>query len=89
MQVKADVFKALGHPARLAMVEALGAGERCVCELQQIVGFDLSTVSKHLSILKNVGLVYSRKEGKQVIYKLGCPCTLDFMTCVDQAVAER
>jgi len=45
MGARAEIFKALGHPARLAMVEALGDGEQCVCELQELVGSDMSTVS--------------------------------------------
>lgn len=89
MHARAEVFKALGHPARLAMVIALGKGERCVCELQELVGSDMSTVSKHLSILRAVGLVDSEKRGLQVFYSLNCPCTLDFVSCVDRALAER
>ena len=51
-KLKAGVIKAMGHPSRLAMVEALADGELCVCELQKLVGSDMSTVSKHLSVLK-------------------------------------
>lgn len=89
MAARADIFKALGHPARLAMVQALGDGERCVCELQELVGSDMSTVSKHLSILRAVGLVESDKRGKQVYYSLKLPCALRFIDCVDSALEER
>ena len=89
LRTRAEIFKALGHPARFAMVVALGAGERCVCELHEIVGSDMSTVSKHLAVLRNVGLVDTDKRGKQVFYSLRCPCTLDFIECVEQAVKER
>ena len=89
MRARAEIFKALGHPARLAMVIALGKGEQCVCDLQELVGSDLSTVSKHLTVLRSVGLVESDKRGKQVFYSLKLPCTLGFIDCVDKALKER
>jgi len=89
MEARADIFKALGHPARLAMVMALGDGERCVCELQEVVGSDMSTVSKHLTVLRSAGLVDSEKRGKQVFYSLRLPCTLGFLDCVNRALEER
>ncbi len=89
LQARAEIFKALGHPARLAMVVALGEGERCVCELRALVELDMSTVSKHLAVLKSVGLVEADKRGKQVFYALGLPCALGFLECVDRAVTER
>jgi len=89
MHARAEIFKALGHPARLSMVVALGKGERCVCELQELVGSDMSTVSKHLTVLRSVGLVEADKRGKQVFYSLRLPCTLGFVDCVDNALKER
>jgi len=89
MAARAEIFKALGHPARLAMVIALGEGERCVCELRELVGSDMSTVSKHLTVLRSVGLVEADKRGKQVFYSLKIPCTLGFVQCVDKALGER
>jgi DNA-binding transcriptional ArsR family regulator len=56
-EARAKVIKALGHPSRLHMVDELGKRERCVCELTEMVGADISTVSKHLSVLKNAGIV--------------------------------
>jgi DNA-binding transcriptional ArsR family regulator len=81
-QDQAAIFKALGHPSRLAMVHALGTQERCVCELQQIVGSDMSTVSKHLALLKQVGIVTIRREGNQIFYHLRTPCILELFTCL-------
>jgi ArsR family transcriptional regulator len=85
---RAQVLKALGHPSRLAMVEALLEGERCVCELQALVGSDMSTVSKHLSVLRNAGLVDDRKEGLKVFYSLRLPCVAGFLQCVDEVVGR-
>jgi DNA-binding transcriptional ArsR family regulator len=88
LEMRANILKALGHPTRLFIVEELADGERCVCELQQKIGSDTSTVSKHLSILKNVGLVHDDKRGNQVFYTLKAPCILRVFDCVEQAVRE-
>ena len=63
VKARAAVYKALGHPTRLFIVEELSHGERCVCELTAMVGADVSTVSKHLSVLRGVGLVEDEKRG--------------------------
>lgn len=86
---QAAIFKALGHPARLTMVAALGKRPHCVCELRELVGSDMSTVSKHLTVLRNAGLVSADKNGKQMIYTLRLPCTLGFLDCVNRALKER
>lgn len=82
-ETRAEVIKALAHPSRILIVEALSKGERCVCDLTDLVGADISTVSKHLSILKGVGLVQSEKRGLNQYYRLTCPCLNDFFQCVD------
>lgn len=80
---RAVIVKAMAHPSRLMMIDALSEGEKCVCELQRLVGSDLSTVSKHLSVMKQAGLVTDRKEGLQVFYRLRVPCILRFFDCVE------
>ncbi len=65
------------------MLEALTEGERCVCDLQRIVGSDLSTVSKHLALMREAGLVADWRQGVQVFYRLRVPCVLSFLDCVD------
>lgn len=88
IEAKANVFKALGHPTRLRMAERLAAGELCVCELLDEIDADFSTVSKHLSILKQAGVVASEKRGKQVYYRLKVPCILNLMPCVEAVIQE-
>jgi len=83
---RANVLKALAHPSRLMMVEELANGERCVCELQELVGADMSTVSKHLAVLKKAGLVESDKRGLQVFYTLLSPCVMNFFSCVESVI---
>lgn len=60
----AKIIKAMAHPSRLLIIEELQKQERCVNELTEMVGADTSTVSKHLSVLKNAGLVSDEKKGK-------------------------
>jgi ArsR family transcriptional regulator len=85
----AQIFKALAPPARLQVVEELARGERCVCELQAIIGSDMSTVSKHLSVLKNAGVVSDDKRGSQVFYTLKVPCILGFFGCIESMLEDR
>lgn len=84
MQRGAEVFKALGHPSRLAMISALESGERCVCDLHELVGGDLSTVSNHLAVLRAAGLVKSERRGTQVFYRLRMRCILTVLHCVER-----
>ncbi len=86
--LRARVIKALGHPTRLFIVEELARGERCVCELQAMIGADISTVSKHLSVLKAANLLADDKRGAQVFYSLRVPCVLSFFGCVEAIIAE-
>jgi ArsR family transcriptional regulator len=69
---------------RLEMLYALREGERCVCRLQELSGLDMSTVSRHLSVLKNAGLVTARKDKNWIFYTLACPCALDFADCLEK-----
>ena len=86
---RSQVFKALAHPARLFMVEELAAGEKCVCELTALLDLDTSTVSKHLSVLKNAGVVSDEKRGLMVYYSIKMGCVPGFFSCVQQALEEQ
>lgn len=68
--IKAGIFKALGHPTRLGIMEMLQDGECAVSEMVDRFGFSMATVSKHLTVLKNSGLVSNRKEGSSVYFKM-------------------
>ena len=87
-EAKAGVLKALAHPTRLWIAEQLQSGEKCVCEFVDQIDADFSTISKHLSVLKQAGIVADEKRGKQVYYTLTVPCVLNFMQCVE-AVLEN
>jgi len=85
-RAKAQILKALAHPTRLFIVDELSRGERCVCELTEMVGDDISTVSKHLSVLKAAGVVEDDKRGSQVFYSVRVPCVLNFFSCVESVL---
>jgi len=86
---QARIFKALGHPSRLIMAEALTRGPLCVCDLHRKVGGDLSTVSRHLAVMKEAGVVTDAKRGTSVFYSLALPCLDTFLHCTGEAVRKR
>ena len=84
MEKRAEKFKALGHPTRLWIVEQLKDGaEHCVCEFVKAVGVEFATVSRHLSVLKTAGIIEDDKRGKEVWYRLACPCIATMMACME------
>jgi ArsR family transcriptional regulator len=89
MAARARVLKAMAHPSRLLILEELSEKERCVNELTEMVGSDMSTVSKHLTVLQNTGLVQGCKRGTQVFYCLRVPCVLKFMDCVESVLKSN
>ena len=87
-EARVRVVKAMAHPTRMFIVDELSrCEERCVCELTEMVGADISTVSKHLSILKTAGIISADKRGNQVYYRLRVPCILDFFRCVESVAS--
>jgi ArsR family transcriptional regulator len=64
------LLKALADPLRLQVIEALGSGERCVCELTAELGLAQSKLSFHLRVMKEAGLIAAREEGRWVYYRL-------------------
>lgn len=88
-QLHAQILKALSHPTRLFIVNELENGERCVCELQAMIGDDVSTISKHLSILKQAGIIEDRKEGLNVYYNLKLTCIPTFLFCIENMMMEK
>ncbi len=86
LNARAGVLKAMAHPTRLFIIEELEKEERCVCDLTEQIGADVSTVSKHLSVLKQAGIVVDDKRGNQVFYKLRVPCILNFFGCVESVL---
>ena len=88
-EARAKIVKAMAHPTRLYIVEELSRRPRCVCELTDMVGADVSTVSRHLSMLKNAGIVSDEKRGNMVLYSLKVPCVLKFFSCVESVLKSQ
>jgi len=82
----AQVLKALGHPSRLLLVDRLAGGECCVCELTALVGADVSTVSRHLAVLREAGIVADERRGAQVFYRLVAADALEVVHLSDRVV---
>ena len=80
----APLFKALAHPKRLAILEALRDGERCVCELEEALHLRQAYVSQQLTVLREAGLVCYRKDGWNVYYRIGRP---EVYTLLEMATA--
>jgi ArsR family transcriptional regulator len=85
-EARARIIKVLAHPTRLVIVYELKNGPRCVCEIHAVAGADRTTVSKHLSVLKNAGILQDEKRGLQVYYSLRCPCVMDFFACAEKVL---
>ncbi len=89
-EARASVLKALAHPTRIYIVDLIEReGAHCVHDLTERVGVDTSTVSRHLSILKNAGVLRDRKEGTTVYYSLACGCIADFMAGLEGVLRSK
>ena len=84
---RARILKALAHPTRLKLVDQLSAhDEVCVCDLTAAIGSDMSTVSRHLTQLKNAGIVESEKHGQMVFYRLRVKCLTGLFGCIESVL---
>jgi len=88
-ELRAKIIKAMAHPSRMMIIDALAKEKQSAGNLVKLVGADASTVSKHLSILKNTGLVKAEKQGLMVFYSLTIPCITDFFKCVESILSAH
>ncbi|MGN6368217.1 MAG: ArsR/SmtB family transcription factor [Phycisphaerae bacterium] len=86
---KAEIIKAVAHPLRVAVVDFLKEGEKCVCEIAGHVGSERSNVSRHLAVMLKAGILRSRKEGLMVFYELRTPCIVNFLNCATQTLKHN
>ena len=87
LQRQAQVFKALGHSGRMAIIHALADGEVCACDLAAVAGCSSPTASRHLSVLRHAGLIADERRGQQIFYRLAFPCVLTFAECITRVDA--
>jgi DNA-binding transcriptional ArsR family regulator len=88
-EARAKIIKAMAHPTRLFIIDELAQGQRCVCELTKMIGSDMPTVSKHLSVLKNAGIVQDEKIGTKIFYHLRCTCVTHFFGCIESVIKSN
>ena len=86
---RASILKSLAHPSRLLIIEMLEEAPRCVGELTEAIGADITTVSKHLAVMKRAGLVRSEKHGTYSEYSLACDCVTRMIDCIEEVTASR
>lgn len=83
------LLKALAHPARLAILEALRGGEACVCHMEALFGWRQAYLSQQLMVLREAGLVADRREGWNVYYRVVRPEIFAVLDALQQAVPAR
>lgn len=82
-ETKARIIRALAHPVRLFLVEKLAEAPLCVGDLTGLTDLDMSTVSRHLRVLRTAGIVASEKRGNTVLCRLRVPCVLTWTECIE------
>ena len=85
-KARADILKALAHPTRVLILDALSQSDRCVNDLRYLVSTSLPTLSRHLDKLKRAGIVTERRAGPKVIHHLACPCMMQALSCTCEAL---
>lgn len=86
---QAKIFKALGHPARLMMVEAMLENPKTVTELTNMVQLEMPTVSRHLAVLKEAQVVKAQKKANSIIYSIELTCLKGFLQCSRNTVTMK
>lgn len=88
-EIRSNIIKSMAHPVRLMIVEYLKDGSRSFSEIFDLFALDKSTVSKHLLVLKEAGIVSSKKNGTDMIYTLEVPCITDFFGCITAVIENN
>jgi len=88
-EARARIAKALAHPTRLQMLDALAERKCCVCELTELTRLDQSTVSKHLAVLKQAGIVADRRAGTKTFFRLRICCLQRLWECIESVLKDN
>ncbi len=86
---QAGIAKAVAHPLRVAVIDFLKDGERCVCDIAEQVGSERSNISRHLSVMVHAGVLTCRKDGLKVFYNLKTPCIAQCLSCITRVVKQQ
>jgi ArsR family transcriptional regulator len=87
--VKANLFRVLGHPARVRILELLQSGERSVGSLQSELELDYGGTSQHLSALRRIGVVQSRRDGTNVYYRVADERVFDLLKAGREIITRQ
>lgn len=88
LERRAGILHALANPSRLFMLERMEQGDLTVSELTELVGSDMSTVSRHLSVLRDAGIIACSQDGNRRLHRLRARCVLGFLDCVEEILEE-
>ncbi len=86
---EAEIFSAIGHPIRVKIVHLLAAGPASAGDIARAVGGGRSNVSRHLTVLRQAGILRDERDGLNVNYTLAIPCILEALSCSTRAVRQR
>ena len=86
---QAEIAKAVAHPLRVAVLDFLKDGEKCVCDIAEHIDSERTNVSKHLTLMVRAGVLSCRKDGLKVFYALKTPCVADFLGCVCRVLKQQ
>ena len=86
---QAEIAKAVAHPLRIAVIDFLKDGERCVCDIAEHVGSERSNISRHLAVMVHAGVLTCRKDGLKVFYSLKTPCVAQWLSCITRVVKQQ
>ena len=86
---QAEIAKAVAHPLRVAVIDFLKDGEKCVCDIAEHLGAERSNVSRHLSVMVRAGVLSCRKDGLKVFYALKTPCVCEFLSCATRVLKHQ
>jgi ArsR family transcriptional regulator len=88
-EIRSKILQAMAHPVRLITIDLLKEKEKSFSEIFKTFDFDKSTISKHLTVLKNAGIIKSRKEGTETFFTLAVPCIINFFNCIDAVIENN
>jgi DNA-binding transcriptional ArsR family regulator len=89
IQIESDFLKAIAQPTRLKILYFLKGGERCACEIIPKMKEDQSNISRHLTHMRDMGILESRKEGVSVYYKIKDKRVFTLLSLVDEMVKSE
>lgn len=89
MKTKADLLKALAHPTRIKILEYLGDGQKCVCEIIPHLGLEQSNVSQHLALMRERGILSHERDGMKVLYRVKDPAVFDILNTLDSMLLRH